>query len=65
MLAPQGYRVAGGRYTAFNWDEVKEMFGFVEELQSDANIKQAAIDLVNGMKQEKDEPEENGEHVKH
>ncbi|WP_068615378.1 hypothetical protein [Paenibacillus tuaregi] len=52
VLAPQGYRVAGGRYTAFNWEEVREIFDFVEELQSDANIKQAAIDLSRGIKQE-------------
>lgn len=50
VLAPQGYRVSGGRYTAFNWEEVKEMFGFVEELQSDANIKQAAAEIV-GLKE--------------
>ncbi|MGO4497714.1 hypothetical protein AB4114_17695 [Paenibacillus sp. 2RAB27] len=52
VLAPQGYRVAGGRYTAFDWEEVTEMFGFVEDLQSDANIKQAAIELTRRLEEE-------------
>lgn len=58
VLAPQGYRVSGGRYTAFYWEEVKDMFGFVEDLQSDANIKQAAEELIRELKQEEDPPVE-------
>ncbi|MCM3130081.1 hypothetical protein ACFQ3J_26930 [Paenibacillus provencensis] len=54
VLAAQGYRVSGGRYTAFDWEEVKEMFGFVEELQADANMKQVALDIIHGSKQEND-----------
>jgi nucleoid DNA-binding protein len=65
VLAPQGYRVAGGRYTAFNWEDVEEMFSFVEELQSDANVKQAATELVRSLEQEKDAPNEGEEPVKH
>lgn len=40
------------------------MFDFVEELQSDANIKQAAVELAKGI-QEKDEPNEGEETVRH
>lgn len=61
VLAPYGYRAADGRYTAFNWEEVKDMFGFVEDLQSDANIKQAAEELIRELKQEEDPPVELGE----
>lgn len=64
VLAPQGYRVAGGRYTAFNWEEIKETFNFVEDLQADTNIKQATIELARGM-HEKDESNEGEETVNH
>lgn len=58
VLAPYGYRALGGRYTAFNWEEVKDMFGFVDDLQSDANLKQAAEELIRELKQEEDPPTE-------
>ncbi|WP_156926660.1 hypothetical protein [Cohnella panacarvi] len=65
VLAPQGYRVSGGRYTVFDWEEVKEIFGFVEELQADANMKQVAIDIINGSKQDEKDLEIHAADVKH
>lgn len=65
VLAPQGYRVAGARYTAFDWEEVKEQFSFVEELQSDANMKQVAIEIINKPKEEKMELKTHSVVMKH